>query len=157
MPTQTTPASIDLDARTVSRTVRVAAPPGAVWRALTEPAHVAGWFGDACETDDGGPFRLGGRGRLHFEGYGWSKFEVTRLEEGRVVALRWGQVLDAPDDGTEALFTLTPDDDGTRLDLVESGFTGADDEAVKAALDGNRGGWDAELDELVAYVESTSW
>lgn len=150
-------ATIDLDARSVTRTVRVAAQPDAVWRALSEPEHVAGWFGDRCETEDGGPLTAGTRGRLHFEGYGWFPFEVTRVEQGRLLAYRWGQSPDEPERMTEAEFTLRPDGDGTWLTVHETGFSGGTDDAVRAALDDNRTGWDGELDELVQYVESRTW
>ncbi|GAA4711902.1 putative conserved protein YndB, AHSA1/START domain [Promicromonospora umidemergens] len=150
-------ATVDLDARSITRTVRVAALPEAVWRVLSEPEHVAGWFGDECETDDGGPLAVGTKGRLHFEGYGWSVFEVTRAELGRLLAYRWGQSADEPERMTEAEFTLRPDGDGTYLTVHETGFSGDTDDAVRAALEGNRGGWDAELDELVEYVESRAW
>jgi uncharacterized protein YndB with AHSA1/START domain len=150
-------ASIDVDTRSVTRTVRVAARPDAVWRAISEPEHVAGWFGDACETDDGGPFAVGTRGRLHFEGHGWFPFEVTRVEQGRLLAYRWGQSADEPERMTEAEFTLEPDHDGTYLTVNETGFTGDTDEALRTALDGNREGWDGELDELVEYIESRAW
>lgn len=150
-------ATIDLDARSVTRTVRVAAGPDAVWRAITEPEHVAGWFGDGCETDDGGPLSTGTRGRLHFEGYGWFPFEVTRAEQGRLLAYRWAQSPDDTERMTEAEFTLESDGDGTILTVHETGFSGETDDAVRAALDGNREGWDGELDELVQYVESHAW
>lgn len=150
-------ASVDVAERSVTRTVRVAAGPDVVWRAISEPEHVAGWFGDGCETEDGGPFTSGAKGRLHFEGYGWFAFEVTRVEPGRLLAYRWGQSAEDPDRMTEATFTLEPDGAGTCLTVHETGFTGDTDDAVRAALDGNREGWDVELDELVAYVESRSW
>jgi uncharacterized protein YndB with AHSA1/START domain len=150
-------ATVDLEARSITRTVRVAAGPDAVWRAISEPEHVARWFGDGCETDDGGPLGAGTRGRLHFEGYGWFPFEVTRVEPGRLLAYRWGQSPDAPERMTEAEFTLRPDADGTYLTVHETGFSGATEDDVRAALDGNREGWDGELDELVEYVESRSW
>ena len=150
-------ATVDLDARSVTRTVRVAAGPEAVWRALSEPEHVAGWFGDGCETDGGGPLAAGTKGRLHFEGHGWFDFEVTRAEPGRLLAYRWGQSADEPEGMTEAEFTLRPDGDGTYLTVHETGFSGDTDDAVRAALDGNREGWDGELDELVEYVESRAW
>ena len=41
---------------------------------------------------------------------------------------------------------------GTVLTVVERGFGTLTD--PQAALESNRGGWTAELDELVAYVES---
>lgn len=150
-------ARIDLEARSVTRTVGVSAGPDAVWRAISEPEHVAGWFGDGCETDDGGPLVAGTRGRLHFEGYGWFAFEVTRVEPGRLLAYRWGQSPDDPERMTEAEFTLRADGDGTYLTVHETGFSGDTEDGVRAALDGNREGWDAELDELVEYVESRTW
>jgi uncharacterized protein YndB with AHSA1/START domain len=155
MTTTQSRATIDLDARSVTRTVRVAAGPDAVWRAISEPEHVAGWFGDG--TDDGGALAAGTRGRLHFEGYGWFPFEVTRVEPGRLLAYRWGQSPDEPERMTEAEFTLRPDGDGTYLTVHETGFSGETEDDVRAALDGNREGWDGELDELVEYVESRSW
>lgn len=150
-------ATVDLDARSVTRTVRIAAGPAAVWRAISEPEHVAGWFGDGCETDDGGPLGPGTRGRLHFEGYGWFAFEVTRVEPGHLLAYRWGQSAEEPERMTEAEFTLRQDGDGTYLTVYETGFSGDTDDAVRTALDGNREGWDGELDELVEYVESRTW
>ena len=150
-------ATIDLEARSITRTVRVAAGPDAVWRAISEPEHVAGWFGDGCETDDGGPLVAGTRGRLHFDGYGWFGFEVTRVDPGRLLAYRWGQSPDEPERMTEAEFTLEPDRDGTYLTVHETGFSGTTEDDVRTALDGNREGWDSELDELVEYVESRTW
>jgi uncharacterized protein YndB with AHSA1/START domain len=150
-------ATVDLDTRSVARTVRIAATPAAVWRAISEPEHVAAWFGDGCETDDGGPLGPGTRGRLHFEDYGWFAFEVTRVEPGRLLAYRWEQAPNDPQRMTEAEFTLEPDGDGTYLTVHETGFTGDTDDAVRTALDGNREGWDGELDELVEYVESHTW
>ena len=150
-------ATIDLEARSVTRTIRVAAGPDAVWRAISEPEHVASWFGDGCETDDGGPLAAGTRGRLHFDGYGWFAFEVTRVDPGRLLAYRWGQSPDEPERMTEAEFTLWRDGDGTYLTVHETGFSGATENDVRTALDGNREGWDSELDELVEYVESRAW
>ena len=40
------PASvIDEGTYTVRRTIRIAAPVDAVWRAVTEPEHISKWFG----------------------------------------------------------------------------------------------------------------
>ena len=94
---------------------------------------------------------------LHFDGYGWFGFEVTRVDPGRLLAYRWGQSPDEPERMTEAEFTLEPDRDGTYLTVHETGFTGATEDDVRAALDGNREGWDGELDELVEYIESRTW
>ncbi len=53
-------------------------------------------------------------------------------------------------------FTLEPLDGGaaTQLTVVESGFDNLRDPAT--AMESNRGGWDSELDELVAFVEGSA-
>jgi len=48
-------------------------------------------------------------------------------------------------------FTLESVGAGTQLTVVESGFDALRDPS--AGMESNRGGWDFELDELVAYLE----
>ena len=43
---------------------------------------------------------------------------------------------------------------GTQLTVVETGFETTSDPA--ANLESHRGGWDSELDELVAFVEGSA-
>ena len=51
-------------------------------------------------------------------------------------------------------FTLEPVAGGTRLTVVETGFDATSDPI--ANLEGHRGGWDGELDKLVALLEGGS-
>ena len=50
-------------------------------------------------------------------------------------------------------FTLEAVDAGTQFTVVESGLDALPDPAT--SMDSNRGGWDFELDELIAYLEGS--
>jgi len=153
------PSTIDADAFTVRRTVRIAAAPDRVWAAVTRPELITQWFGNMAELDR---LEVGAEGEFGFEGYGRFPVRIEELDAPHVIAYRWGnenatptKTLD-PEHSTVFRFTLEPLDGGTatRLTVVESGFDRLDDPA--AAMEGNRGGWDSELDELVAFVEGSA-
>jgi uncharacterized protein YndB with AHSA1/START domain len=76
------------------------------------------------------------------------------LVEPSVFAFRWANHLT---DAGETLvrFTLDEVPEGTMLRVVESGFDGLDvsDGRRRELADDNRGGWNSELDELVALLE----
>lgn len=154
--TSNPPAVSDLDGLSVTRSVTIAAPVHKVWAAITEPEHIARWFGQRAVLDE---LALGARGVFSFDGYGDFPVVVEELDPMRAVAYRWSndnaRALDAttvdPEHSTVFRFTLEPTGDGTVLTVVESGFGTLADPV--ASLESNRGGWTAELDELVAYVE----
>lgn len=131
----------------IERELHVRAPVERVWQVLTEPGYVARWFGSKAEID----LRPGGAAVFGWDEYGDGHARVERVEAPHVFAFRWMRAHDVPFDlaGTSTLveFTLATDGDGTRLRLVESGFT--DDTHRKE----NSGGWDAELADLVALLE----
>jgi uncharacterized protein YndB with AHSA1/START domain len=151
---------VDADAFTVRRTVTIAAAAAKVWSAITEPQHIAKWFGNIATLDR---LEVGAEGAFGFEGYGLFPVRIEELDAPLAVSYRWGnenatptEALD-PDRSTVFRFTvepLDPDADGrprTQLTVIESGFNTLEDPA--AAMESNRGGWNSELDELVAYVE----
>ena len=150
------PSTVDADAFTVRRTVTIAASPEKVWAAVTRPELIAQWFGNVAQLDR---LEVGAEGEFGFEGYGRFPVRIEEVDAPHAIAYRWGNENATP---TEALdlahstvfrFTLEPLDGGTatRLTVVESGFDALADPA--AAMESNRGGWDSELDELVAFVE----
>jgi uncharacterized protein YndB with AHSA1/START domain len=117
-------------------TRRLPHPPAKVWRALTEPEHLAHWFPDTIVVEEwtpGAPLRFG-----HEAGSGGSfDGEVLTVDEERALEFRWG---------TDILrFELAPDGDGTLLTLVDS-F----DELGKAARDA--AGWHVCLDQLEHHL-----
>ena len=155
------PSTIDADAFTVRRTVTIAAAPAKVWAAVTRPELIIQWFGDVAELDR---LEVGAEGEFGFEGYGRFPVRIEELDAPHAIAYRWGNENATPSDldahSTVFRFTLEPLDgpDGsgtaTRLTVVESGFDNLTDPAT--AMESNRGGWDSELDELVAFVEGSA-
>ena len=153
------PAVSDVEGLSVTRAVPIAAPVEKVWAAITEPAHIARWFGQRAVLDE---LSLGARGVFSFDGYGDFPVLIEELDPLRVVAYRWSndnaRALDPeqvdPAHSTVFRFTLEPTAGGTLLTVVESGFGTLADPL--ASLESNRTGWTAELDELVAYVEGVA-
>ena len=112
-------------------TRRFAQAPETVWRAITEPEHLAAWFPQRIEGERASGARLRFVSDEHpdatFDG------EMLRFEPPRLMEMSWG---------TDILrFELRPDDGGTVLE-----FTDTFDDVGKAARDG--AGWHACLDLL---------
>jgi uncharacterized protein YndB with AHSA1/START domain len=144
----------------IEREIHVDAPIEVVWEVLTDPQHVAGWFGDIAEID----LRPGGKIT-----HAWAedpaghteRGAVEKVEPPRYFSYRWirGDETEAREDNSTLVeFTLTPEGDGTRLRVVESGFSKLDrpeDEQERDA-EGHRVGWEHELGELREYAERRS-
>jgi len=151
------PSTIDADAFAVRRTVTIAASADKVWAAVTRPELITQWFGNVAQFDR---LEVGAEGEFGFEGYGRFPIRIEEVDAPHAIAYRWGNENATPTDldehSTVFRFTLEPLDDGaaTRLTVVESGFDNLSD-PVKA-MESNRGGWDSELDELVAFVEGSA-
>jgi len=151
------PSTIDADAFAVRRTVTIAASADKVWAAVTRPELITQWFGNVAQLDR---LEVGAEGEFGFEGYGRFPVRIEELDAPHAIAYRWGNENATPTDldahSTVFRFTLEPLDGGsaTRLTVVESGFDNLKDPA--AAMESNRGGWDSELDELVAFVEGSA-
>ena len=152
------PAEIDEVALTVRRTIRISAPIDKVWQAVTDPAHISRWFGQATLAGSG----VGALGTLTWEGRDPIPFRIEAVEEPRMISYRWGND-DALDEvaknvdeehSTVFTFTLEPVADGTQLTVVETGFENTSDPAFN--LREHRSGWNGELDKLVALLESGS-
>jgi len=146
---------VDEEKFTVRRSIRIAAPVEKVWSAVTEPAHISQWFGQAVL--DGAS--VGARGTLTFPDYGAVPLRIEALDEPRMVSYRWGNddALGHPADeldeehSTVFTFTLEPVSGGTQLTVVETGFENTSDPT--ANLQSHREGWNSELDKLVALLE----
>jgi uncharacterized protein YndB with AHSA1/START domain len=137
----------------VTREIEIDAPPDVVWGIITEEHHLAGWLSDEAEID----LRPGGEMLLTWHGYGAYRARIERVEPPYTLAFRW--VLregEEPAEGNSTLvvMTLTPTGAGTRLTVVESGFSGlvwpAHERSTYSRQ--NADGWIRELDELRAYA-----
>ncbi|WP_421734951.1 SRPBCC domain-containing protein [Cellulomonas sp.] len=147
-------ATIDTERYEVTRTVHIRATPERVWDALTRDDLIAQWFGSTADLPD---LRVGGTGTFGFEGYGEFPVRIEEYDEPVVFAFTWGSPGEPlrADNSTLVRFTLVADGDATLLTVVESGFDLlARDPLV--AMEDNRGGWTAELDELVTLLEGAT-
>ena len=139
----------------IEREIVIAAPPERVWAAITEAKHLGAWFADSGAEVD---LRPGGAMILRWRDHGESRAAIERVEPGRYLSWRWSDAQGAdPREGHATLveFTLTPEADGTRVRVVESGILAlAKSEERKAAHARENGqGWTEELAELRGYLE----
>ena len=138
---------------TITREIDIDAPPDVVWGIVTEARHLAGWFSDEAEID----LRPGGAMLLTWHGHGTYRARVETVEPPRTFAFRWVRregVEPVEGGSTLVVMTLTPNGAGTRLQVVETGFSDlAWPEHDRARYAGeNAEGWIVELDELRAYA-----
>jgi uncharacterized protein YndB with AHSA1/START domain len=143
----------------IEREITVKAPVERVWTVLTEPEHIAQWFGDGAS----GKAEPGGELVLGWKEHGDFPVTIERYEPPHAFSFRWVTGMEspsgtrpAPGNSTLVEFTLAAQGDGTVLKVVESGFESLDvpkEKQLKSA-EGNIDGWRQELDELRVYAES---
>jgi uncharacterized protein YndB with AHSA1/START domain len=105
----------------VRRELSLSSPREKVWEALTDPAHLAAWFGGQVEIDPrpGGPVRFRSPGRAERRGL------IEEVDAPHRLIFRWRELGEAgpgfvAGPATTVAFTLEPDGEGTRLVLTES-------------------------------------
>ena len=141
----------------IEREITIAAPPERVWSVLTEADHIAGWFADAGAEID---LRPGGALVMRWEQYGMTRARVEAVEPPHRFAYRWtahhAEQGAEPEAGNSTLveFTLEPEGEGTRLQVVETGFASlaTSEDGVRKNYDDNVDGWKQMLERLDAYV-----
>jgi uncharacterized protein YndB with AHSA1/START domain len=133
----------------VEREVYVEARPETVWAAVTQPEVFARWYAfGGAEID----LRPGGRLVMRWDEHGEFFGFVEKVEPGRRFAYRYAVdpgVEPAPGNANLVEFTLTPEAEGTRLLVVESGFDRLDDEQNP---DRSAQAWDNALTALTAVA-----
>lgn len=142
----------------IEREISIAAPVERVWAVLTEPEHVGRWFGQGEPT----PVDLRPGGIMHLDHGEFGQFPTTvvTVDPPRRFSYRWasaypGQVAD---EGNSTLieFTLTPEGEGTRLRVVETGFADIvipEETRKNASKESHTEGWTEMVDKLRTYVE----
>lgn len=149
------PAHVDQEAFSVTRTVRVNAPRELVFAVLTQPSQIAQWFGQSCDFPDG--VQVGATGTFGWDEHGDFPARIEAYDPPSGFAFTWGTPGEEirADNSTTATFRLTEVAGGTELTVVETGFSALGDQAAaRAAMADNAQGWTEELDEFVAYVET---
>lgn len=142
----------------IEREITIAAPVERVWSILTEAEHIHGWFADAGAEID---LRPGGALVMRWAEHGETTARVEAVEPPRRFAYRWNAHHAAqgaaPAEGNSTLveFTLTPEGDGTRLRVLESGFASLDatEEQRAGNYEDNVGGWKEMLGRASEYAE----
>jgi uncharacterized protein YndB with AHSA1/START domain len=134
----------------VVREVYVEARPEVVWAAVTHPESFARWYAfGGAEID----LRPGGRLVMRWGEHGEYRGFVEKVEPGRRFAFRYAVdpgVDPAPGNSNLVEFTLTPEGEGTRLHVVESGFERLEvpeEERIKR-IEESEQGWDGGLAAL---------
>ncbi|MEV4315864.1 SRPBCC family protein [Actinocrispum sp. NPDC049592] len=136
----------------IERTIDIAHSPERVWAALTTAEGLGSWFGNAAKID----LRPGGAAEMTWDHGHRAEMRVERVEEPRVFGYTW-HIYGLPEEDTRRTyveFTLEPTGSGTRLTVVESGFSQLSQEAYDEAYNGNTKGWASELGELVDYLNA---
>ena len=134
-----------------------------LWSALTDHSKFGDWFMVAID----GPFVEGelSHGQFTFEGYEHFKWvaRVAKIEPEILFSFYWSPAMDMEDvefsnrPQTLVEFILEPQSDGIILTIKESGFLAMKDEAQRMeALERNASGWEAQMENIAAYVASTS-
>jgi uncharacterized protein YndB with AHSA1/START domain len=134
----------------VRRELVVEAPPERVWRAITQAEELVRWFPDKIAEVD---LRPGGAIRIEWRDGEFDDGTIDVVEKPSRLAFRWhGAGFDSPETLVE--FTLEAVAGGTRIVVVESGFSRVRAEKRATAWQDNDGGWAKELGELKAYLEA---
>ena len=120
--------------------------PEKVWRALTDPVLLSEWLipvVDDLKLEPGAPFTLKTQAYPGWDGT--VNCRVVEVEPLRKLSYAWA----VPFLDTLVTFTLTPTASGTRLSLVQSGFTSEQ----KRESGGARYGWKMMGAKLVDLLE----
>jgi|1186.fasta_scaffold267940_2 uncharacterized protein YndB with AHSA1/START domain len=136
----------------IEREIVIAAPPERVYDIVTRPEHMGVWFGDAGAERDGDTIKL------RWAAYGEAELRVVEEQPPTRFAYRWDPPNEAGVGDTLVEFTLTPEGDGTRVKVVESGWTKltTSPERRRELREGNIRGWQSELGDLERYARTVA-
>ncbi|MFJ3948848.1 SRPBCC family protein [Streptomyces libani] len=142
----------------IEREISIAAPVERVWAVLTEPEHVGSWFGQGRPTPV--DLRPGGIMQLDHGEYGQFPTTIVAVDPPRHFSYRWASAFpgEVATEGNSTLveFTLTPEGDGTRLRVVETGFaalTIPEDRRKTAGYESHSEGWSGQVENIRRYAE----
>jgi uncharacterized protein YndB with AHSA1/START domain len=145
-------------APTIEQEILIDAPVDVVWRAVTEPEQISRWFSDEVDLEA----KPGYEGALTFNDRAAKQsltvhVTVQSVEPDRWFSYRWLHPQGAAaGEGNSLLveFTLTPEGDGTRLRVIETGLErmGWSQEQQDSYVREHTQGWVTHLAHLRDYL-----
>ncbi|MEZ0111661.1 uncharacterized protein YndB with AHSA1/START domain [Catenulispora sp. EB89] len=138
----------------IERETLIAASQDRVWSLVTEPGF---WVAPTGATAAVGQTTV-----AHDDKYGDFPVRVEKVDPKSYVSYRWASAYggEALREGITTLieFTLTPEGDGTRLRVVESGFAVLDgsEDVRRGALKDNTSGWAEVMDAFKKRAEEAA-
>lgn len=142
----------------VEREILVNAPRARVWQALTDSKEFGEWFGARLE----GPFAPGqttrGMNGCHGEDGIPMELKVVRMEPESAFSYTWHPYAIEPgadysgEEPTLVEFSLEDEGDGTRVRVVESGFSKVPEARREIAFRKHGHGWEVQLKDIAEYV-----
>ncbi len=143
----------------IEKTVEIAAPLARVWAAISDYKQFGEWFQVRLDQ----PFVAGGKstGQMTVPGYEHLKWNATvvAIEPERRITFSWVTHAIDPDKDytgepeTLCTFTLEPSGEGTRLTIVESGFSKLPAGVREEAFLRNEDGWSQQVQNVKTYAE----
>ncbi len=143
----------------IKKVVDLAAPVSRVWKAITDHEQFGEWFQVKLE----GPFKAGelSLGQITYPGHEHIRWVamIECMEPERLFSLSsHPHILDADtyradEPATLVEFKLEPTDNGTRLTIIESGFSTLPEDVRADIFRGNSEGWAEQVKNITAYVE----
>ncbi|HEX7263890.1 MAG TPA: SRPBCC domain-containing protein [Candidatus Dormibacteraeota bacterium] len=139
----------------IEKEILIKAPVEVVWHLVTEPDQVQRWFADEAEIE----LRVGSKGRLAFKSGDSYQLQVEAVEPPHRFSFRWvrqpGLVV-RDDNSLLVEFILQPENGGTRLKIVESGFDAIDwsDEEKAQYVEDHSNGWQRIIGRLRDHAAS---
>ena len=139
----------------VAHHVVTTAAPARVWDVLTDADAIGAWFAERAHIDP----RPGGALELTWREHGTFTARVAEVAPPRRLTFVWAAgspgVEPVAGIATHVAFTLHPEGTGTRIEVVEGGFTGLDRDATgrRAYREQNLEGWRAVLASLARHAE----
>ena len=137
----------------IEQEIVIDASPERVWAVLTEPEHVGQWFGQGKPA----PIDLRPGGVMHLDHGEHGEFPtvIVDVDPPRAFSYRWASGYPGETatetNSTLVEFTLAAEGAGTRLKVVESGFTtrtNPADPSPDASYESHTTGWIGVLAEL---------
>ncbi|MDL5055419.1 SRPBCC domain-containing protein [Oscillatoria laete-virens NRMC-F 0139] len=136
----------------IERSIWIRASRERVWEALTDPAQVAQWF------SPGALFRSTGNGagaRLYVENPETGAEMYVQILEiaDRPHRLVLRSQPEPPEPSFITSYTLTEENDGTRLKFLFSGYEALPEEIRQQIMDENAAGFELMLGNIRAFIE----